>query len=30
MKAGIEAMIVNANVQYDARRQQLQREIDHE
>jgi len=30
MKAGIEAMIVNANVQYNARRQQLQREIDHE
>lgn len=30
MKAGIESMIVNANVQYNARVQQLQNEIDHE
>lgn len=30
MKAGVQAMVATANVQYEAKRQQLQREIDHE
>jgi hypothetical protein len=30
MKAGIEAMVATANVQYEAKVAQLQREIDHE